>query len=114
MARLEFRGNVYNSPEVVRDILGTYGVPYECWGLRAAQGARDEDVLEIYRPEVDKLKAERGYQSVDLVALKPETPQLDAILKKFNKEHHHIDDEVRFTVEGEGVFEGGENEFKLP
>ena len=105
MARLEFRGNVYNSPQVVRDILGTYGVPYECWGLRAAQGAKDEDVLEIYRPEVDKLKAERGYKSVDLVALKPETPQLDAILQKFNKEHHHADDEVRFTVEGEGVFE---------
>jgi 1,2-dihydroxy-3-keto-5-methylthiopentene dioxygenase len=48
---------------------------------------------------------ERSYQSVDLIALRPDTPHLDAITAKFDKEHHHTDDEVRFTVEGEGVFE---------
>ena len=37
--------------------------------------------------------------------MKKETPNLDVIAAKFDKEHHHIDDEVRFTVEGEGVFE---------
>jgi 1,2-dihydroxy-3-keto-5-methylthiopentene dioxygenase len=105
MARLEFRGKLFSASEAVREILGSYGVPYECWGLRSAHGARDEDVLDIYRSEVDQLKAERGYRSVDLVALKPDTPNLDAILQKFDKEHHHVDDEVRFTVEGEGVFE---------
>ncbi|MFY8073399.1 MAG: cupin domain-containing protein, partial [Pirellula sp.] len=41
----------------------------------------------------------------------PSTPNLDAMLSKFNKEHTHSEDEVRFTVEGKGVFhlhpEGG-------
>ena len=32
-------------------------------------------------------------------------PNLDEICKKFDKEHHHSEDEVRFTVNGEGVFE---------
>ena len=105
MARLEFQGSTYTDPAKIRDVMGSYGVPYECWGLRAAAGARDEEVLDIYAPEVERLKTERGYLSVDLVALRADTPNLDAILKKFDKEHHHIDDEVRFTVEGEGVFE---------
>ena len=60
---------------------------------------------QLYRPDIERLQRERGYQSADLVALKPTTPNLDGILAKFTKEHHHTDDEVRFTVAGEGVFE---------
>lgn len=105
MAKLEFRGDTHTDPQAIQDLLGSFGVPYECWGLRAASGSLDEQVLGIYHPEVEKLKTERGYLSVDLVALHPETPNLDGILQKFDKEHHHSDDEVRFTVEGEGVFE---------
>lgn len=32
------------------------------------------------------------------------TPNLEALLEKFKKEHHHVDDEVRFVVDGSGVF----------
>lgn len=105
MARLEFEGKRIADPTEIRATLAEYGVPYERWGVRAASGAADTDVLGIYAPEVDKLKRERGYVTADLVALNPETPNLAAICAKFDKEHHHVDDEVRFTVEGEGVFE---------
>ena len=106
MAKLEYRGKTYTSESDIRSLLGTYGVPYERWGLRdGATGGPDERVLEVYKPEVDRLMSERGYQSVDLIALRPTTPGLDELLARFDKEHHHTDDEVRFTVEGEGVFE---------
>jgi 1,2-dihydroxy-3-keto-5-methylthiopentene dioxygenase len=39
-----------------------------------------------------------------MVALKSTTPNLTEITSRYNKEHHHTDDEVRLTVEGEGVF----------
>ncbi len=49
--------------------------------------------------------AARGYVSQDLVALSPTTPNLDALGAKFAAEHHHDDDEVRFVLEGEGIFD---------
>lgn len=106
MARLEYQGKTYKNEQDIRSLLGQHGVPYERWGLRdGASGSPDHQVLSIYKPEVDRLMRERGYVSVDLVALKNSTPNLETIIAKFDKEHHHTDDEVRFTVEGEGVFE---------
>lgn len=105
MAKLEFRGKQYSDANQIKTVMGQYGVPFEQWGVRGGAGFADDQVLSVYKPEVDKLMKDNGYLSVDLVALKPETPNLETILAKFDKEHHHIDDEVRFTVEGEGVFE---------
>ena len=58
-----------------------------------------------YQPPVDALKAERGYITQDVIALEPSTPNLDAICAKFVDEHFHDDDEVRFVLSGEGVFD---------
>ena len=58
-----------------------------------------------YQSPLDQLKTERGYVEQDMVALSPETPNLDAICAKFIDEHHHDDDEVRFVLEGEGIFD---------
>jgi 1,2-dihydroxy-3-keto-5-methylthiopentene dioxygenase len=105
MARLEYQGQNYTDPTKIKSIMAEYGIPFESWGVRGTSGQPDDKILDIYKPEIDRLMQERAYVSVDLVALKKETPNLDAITAKFDKEHHHIDDEVRFTVEGEGVFE---------
>jgi len=105
MAKLEYQGKTYTDGNKIKMVMSEYGVPYERWGVRGAEGAVDDQVITIYKQEVDKLKIERSYLTVDLVALKPSTPNLATILAKFDKEHHHVDDEVRFTVEGEGVFE---------
>lgn len=45
-----------------------------------------------------------GYQTRDLIVLHPETPNLDELLAKFDRIHTHDDDEVRYIIEGEGVF----------
>jgi 1,2-dihydroxy-3-keto-5-methylthiopentene dioxygenase len=68
----------------------------------AAELATDE---ARYRAPLDALKAERGYVAEDVVALAPETPNLDAICAKFVDEHTHDEDEVRFVLEGEGIFD---------
>jgi len=104
MARLEYRGETISDVHTIKTLLDANAIPYERWALRE-QVTTDEEVLQLYRPDIERLQRERGYQSVDLVALKPTTPNLDGILAKFTKEHHHNDDEVRFTVAGEGVFE---------
>ena len=62
-------------------------------------------VPDEYQPPVDVLKQERGYIEQDVVVLQPSTPNLDAICAKFVDEHYHDDDEVRFVLEGEGIFD---------
>jgi 1,2-dihydroxy-3-keto-5-methylthiopentene dioxygenase len=58
-----------------------------------------------YQAALDVLKAERGYVEQDVVALSPATPNLKELCDKFKDEHLHDEDEVRFVLEGEGVFD---------
>ena len=60
---------------------------------------------EKFQPHLDELTKRRGYVTQDEVALKPDTPNLDGVLAKFDPEHKHDDDEVRFVLEGEGIFD---------
>ena len=60
---------------------------------------------ERYQPELDRLKAERGYVTQDVVELTPQTPGLEELLAKFDGEHRHDDDEARFVLDGEGTFD---------
>jgi 1,2-dihydroxy-3-keto-5-methylthiopentene dioxygenase len=58
-----------------------------------------------YQPQLDALKGARGYVEQDIIELRPDTAGLDAICAKFADEHLHTDDEVRYVLEGEGVFD---------
>ncbi|MBX3251299.1 MAG: cupin domain-containing protein [Myxococcales bacterium] len=58
-----------------------------------------------HQPALDRLRSERGYVAQDVVELRPETPGLNAICAKFDPEHLHDEDEVRFVLEGAGVFD---------
>ncbi|MEM7811793.1 MAG: acireductone dioxygenase [Planctomycetota bacterium] len=86
--------------------LRPFGLRYEHWGVegRLDGEATDEQVLATYAPEIERLKSECGFVTADVINVTPETPNLDAMLQKFNKEHTHAEDEVRFTVRGQGVF----------
>lgn len=63
-----------------------------------------ETVLATYAPLIDALKRQGGYVTADVIDVKPETPNLDAMLKKFSSEHWHDEDEVRLILEGRGIF----------
>jgi 1,2-dihydroxy-3-keto-5-methylthiopentene dioxygenase len=61
--------------------------------------------LASSQAEIARIKRDRGYVDQDEVSLSKETPNLDAICAKFDKEHYHTLDEVRFVVDGEGIFD---------
>ena len=61
--------------------------------------------VEARAAEMARIKSDHGYRDEDEVALSTETPNLDAICAKFDKEHYHTLDEVRFVVDGEGIFD---------
>ncbi len=95
-----------NDPQEIREYLESQGIVFEQWDVagRIGEGASSEEILAAYQPEIDRLKAEYGFVTADVIDVTPETPGLDEMLNKFNKEHLHTEDEVRFTVEGSGVF----------
>ncbi|HMP79690.1 MAG TPA: acireductone dioxygenase [Pirellulaceae bacterium] len=97
----------------IRTFLAPFGIWYENWPVAGRIGPRatNEEILAAYEPEINRLKKQGGFVTADVINVTPDTPNLDQMLDKFNKEHTHSEDEVRFTVHGSGVFhihpEGG-------
>lgn len=63
-----------------------------------------EQVLQSLDRYFEQLKQTAGYQERDLIVLHPGIPNLDEMLKKFDSIHTHADDEVRYIIDGEGIF----------
>ena len=85
-----------------RDELRAVGVRFERWAADAQlpKGADQQTVIDAYRSSIEKLVAECGYQTMDVIRLERGTPNTEPMRKKFLDEHHHTEDEVRFFVEG--------------
>jgi 1,2-dihydroxy-3-keto-5-methylthiopentene dioxygenase len=63
-----------------------------------------EEVLIALDGYFEKLQHTAGYQSRDLIVLYADIPNLEIMLSKFDRIHTHDDDEVRYIVDGEGIF----------
>jgi 1,2-dihydroxy-3-keto-5-methylthiopentene dioxygenase len=92
--------------ELIRDYLANIGIDYAHWiNLKnVAADATDDEILDAYSAEIEELKAKGGYVTADVINVVPTTPGLDEMLAKFNREHWHDEDEVRFIVKGHGLF----------
>lgn len=86
--------------------LAAHGIDYERWepSHPVADDAPAEEILEAYSREIDELKTRGGYVTADVIDVNPATPGLEAMLTKFNREHWHDEDEVRFIIAGHGLF----------
>ncbi len=82
------------------------GVELEQWAPLAplAADATDADVLAAYRDDIRRLADRGGYKSWDVIRMFPDNPKKDELRAKFLDEHIHMEDEVRFFVEGTGMF----------
>lgn len=92
--------------DTVTQYLATLGIEYERWpsAERVAPDAPAEAVLAAYSAEIEALKAKGGYVTADVIDVTVATPGLEAMLAKFNTEHWHDEDEVRFIIRGRGLF----------
>jgi 1,2-dihydroxy-3-keto-5-methylthiopentene dioxygenase len=93
-------------PDQIAEFLRPYGIWYEKWNVEQRIGpeATNEEILEAFAPEIERLKRKGGYVTADVINVTKDVPGLEAMLAKFSKEHTHTEDEVRFTVKGRGVF----------
>ena len=90
--------------------ISAFLAPFGIWYRRfegsdsLGEHATDEEILTAYKEPIDQLMAEGAYQTADVINISADTPNLDAMLDKFNKEHWHDENEVRFMVGGRGLF----------
>ena len=92
--------------------LNELGVRFERWSAAKplAADATSEQILAAYAGDIARLQQERGYRSADVVRLKRDpadggwAEKASAARAKFLDEHTHGEDEVRFFVEGSGMF----------
>ena len=92
--------------EAIRERLNAKGVRFERWAADRDLGHDPdaETVINAYQHAIDRLVAEKGYQSWDVMSMRADNPNKQALREKFLNEHTHSEDEVRFFVEGAGLF----------
>ena len=92
--------------EAVASRLKDVGIRFEQWQPRQAiqPGISPDEIIAAYQDDIDRLVAEEGYATVDVVSLDAGHPDKDVLRAKFWQEHTHSEDEVRFFVAGSGLF----------
>jgi 1,2-dihydroxy-3-keto-5-methylthiopentene dioxygenase len=112
--RLE-NGITYTQLEDISQELAKLNVTLNYWPIKneatrqllqqdSLTDTEKEAVLTSLDDYFQQLKEQSGYQARDLIVLQPDIPNLDNLLAKFERCHTHGDDEVRYIIDGEGVF----------
>ena len=86
--------------------LNKRGIGFERWtaSIELAAEADEASILGSYADDVNRVKQTHGFITVDAIRMTPEHPERIALRNKFLSEHTHSEDEVRFFVEGRGLF----------
>ncbi|MGL9773723.1 MAG: 1,2-dihydroxy-3-keto-5-methylthiopentene dioxygenase [Sodalis sp. (in: enterobacteria)] len=92
--------------DAIQRELNAIGVRFERWQADSELGENPDanTVIAAYQYAIDRLVAEKGYQSWDVISMRPDNPQRETLRAKFLAEHTHGEDEVQFFVEGAGLF----------
>ncbi|ODB33576.1 acireductone dioxygenase [Pseudoalteromonas sp. BMB] len=91
---------------IIASLLAEQGVRFEQWQANTDITAEmsQDDIISAYQRDIERLKAQGGYQTVDVISLAKGNPSASELRQKFLFEHTHSEDEVRFFVKGQGLF----------
>lgn len=86
--------------------LAAIDVKFERWiaNRKLTADADQATIIAAYQESIGKLKQLYGFQSVDVINLSPDHPEKATFRQKFLAEHTHDDFEVRFFIDGSGLF----------
>src|SRR5690625_7440 len=87
-------GEQFHDSETIATLLDKHGLVYERWNIdklqdhpQPADKTVQEHILDVFEEEIQALCETRGYQTADVIALTPQTENLEDLLAKFDKEH---------------------------
>ena len=97
-----------NDPAVIQAELSRRGIGFEQWPAEHGlpEGADQATILQAYAyaDAIARVQRDGGYATVDAIRMTPDHPDREPLRCKFLEEHTHAEDEVRFFVEGCGLF----------
>ena len=105
-------GKEITDSKEVEKYLAKHGVTSQVWpappawvtGKTELTDEEKQKLLDAYSAQLGREKRDKGYIQADVVVMSSRTPNLEQALAKFDKVHHHTEDEVRYIADGEGVF----------
>ncbi|MDO9106233.1 MAG: cupin [Methylovulum sp.] len=100
------QGERYTDFNAIHEQLDAISVQFERWTANNefAADADQETILAAYADAIARLTEQYGFQSIDVINVTPDHPEKTALRQKFLAEHVHDDFEVRFFIEGCGLF----------
>lgn len=108
MAILSFpeSGTELRDPQLIRKFFNERKIYFDQWSCDAVfeDTATQEDILRAYAKDLDPFMNSGGYQTADVISINKLTENYEAIRAKFLAEHTHSEDEIRFFVDGQGLF----------
>jgi 1,2-dihydroxy-3-keto-5-methylthiopentene dioxygenase len=91
---------------ILQSFFKKQGVVLENWATDTvlSNDSSQDEILKAYAHKLKPYMDKNNYQDADVINVHPQTENIKMIREKFMQEHTHIDDEVRFFVDGTGVF----------
>ncbi|WP_248732152.1 acireductone dioxygenase [Pseudomonas sp. MWU13-2517] len=85
----------------IHSTLAEHGVRFERWQPGVIEkGASDAAMIAAYQPQIDTL----GYAAVEVISVTGDHPQKEELRARFLDERRYGEDEVRFFIAGQGLF----------
>lgn len=108
MTTLSFpdRSQVIQDFNIIQTELSRRGIMMRRWepDRPISTHAESDEILAAYASKLKPFMEEGGYQSADVIAVNRNTKDLEAIRNKFLAEHTHSEDEIRYFIDGQGLF----------
>lgn len=93
-------------PSAIRKYFNERNLFFDQWECDVVfdDNATQEQILAAYAKDLNPFMENGGYQTADVINMTPEMDNYEAIRAKFLSEHTHSEDEIRFFVDGQGIF----------
>ena len=94
------------NPVEIRKFLNDRNVFFDQWECHQSfdDSATTEEILGAFQKDLAPFMKEGGYETADVISINSLTENYQAIRAKFLAEHTHSEDEIRFFVDGKGIF----------
>ncbi len=95
-----------SNPKEILEFFNARGLYFDQWQCEEVfeDTASQEDILQAYSKDLFPFMENGGYQSADVISINSLTENYEVIRAKFLAEHTHTEDEIRFFVDGQGLF----------
>lgn len=99
-------GVTIRDPKEIRAFFESRNIFFDQWTCDVVfdDSATQEQILDAYQKDLRPFMDKGGYQTADVISINKLTENYDAIRAKFLAEHTHSEDEIRFFVDGQGLF----------